>query len=110
MINFSVFCPICMRGSAAVSSLGVVLGVAFLVSAAIRAYRKFPETSDDFLGYLRVASQATVGACLVYYFALGKLRQISFAESEICFRDTAHARPGFTKVGKNPVLARYLRK
>ncbi len=95
------------RTTTSVSAIGVVLGLALLVSAWLRAYGNYP---GEVLGYLRLASQATVGACLVFYFALGNFKPIAFAEAEIPSRDTAHARPGFAKFGRNPVLAKYARR
>jgi hypothetical protein len=89
-----------------VSTVGVVLGITLLFSSGLRAYHHFPE--NEILGYLRLASQATLGGCLVLYFALGKLRPIHFSAAEIPTRAQLHARPGFAKVGRNPVLAKYL--
>ena len=92
--------------TAATSAMGVVLGLAFLLSAGVRAYRGF---GGETLMYFRLASQATVGACLVFYFALGKLKPIRFADAEMPSRAALHGRPGFAKVGRNPVLAKYLK-
>ncbi len=91
-----------------ITGVGVALGLALLASAGIRAYGKFPE--QEWLSFVRLATQATIGACLVFYFALGKLKPIKFADAEIPARDTLHARPGFAKVARNPVLAKYASK
>ena len=90
-----------------VTLVGIVLGVALLVSSGMRAYA---DSGASVLGYLRLATQATMGACLVFYFSLGKLKPIDFAKTDIGARELFHARPGFAKVGRNPVLAKYYRR